>query len=84
MIVKKQGLIQVKIIRNQEKNVDSARIHEIYKNFTYDPVKTAGFLLEAGSQVPAPIYFEQSTWLLKVQKCKKKIVKKKIINLTKY
>lgn len=31
MIVKKQGLIQVKIIRNQEKNVDSARIHEIYK-----------------------------------------------------
>ena len=25
-----------------------------------------GFLLEAWSRVPAPVYFEQSTWLLKV------------------
>ena len=28
--------------------------------------KPAGLLLEAGSRVPAPVYFEQSTRLLKV------------------
>ena len=32
----------------------------------------SGFLLEAGSPVPAPVYFEQSARLLKVQIKKKK------------
>ena len=32
----------------------------------FDLTGPAGFLLEAGSRVPAPVYFEQSTRLLKV------------------
>ena len=32
----------------------------------------SGFLLEGGSRVPAPVYFEQSTQLLKCEIKKKK------------
>ena len=35
-----------------------------------------GSLLEAGSRVPAPVYFEQSARLLKVQNQKKKTARK--------
>ena len=35
--------------------------------------------MEAGSRVPASIYFEQSTWLLKVQNSERKSSRKKLL-----
>ena len=45
----------------------------------------AGFLLEAGSRVLAPVYFEKSAQLLKVRNIKKKQQENKTLStLTKY
>ena len=54
-------------------SLDSLMLH-------FGQTSTTGFLLEAASRVPAPVYFEQSTRLLSA-KLKKKKGKKKIINL---
>ena len=42
-------------------------LKSIFEDANLKNLKSAGLLLEAGSRVPAPIYFEQSTRLLKVQ-----------------
>ena len=51
----------------------------------FAPHPKPGFLLEAGPRVPAPVYFEQSARLLKVQNLKKKQQENKTLStLTKY